>query len=417
MNNSNHMGNLLLRCGKTSIWLAISTLLYFIPPVYAEQTLGSSMPFTGLNGTMGQEVKAGIEMGFQRYRHKQTIPINIIYKDDAYQPKKTAKNLRDMIEKDHIIGMISNVGTPTAVVSAKIALQDDILLYAPISGSNFLRPAVNSPSFRYSIHYRSSYEEEIARIFDALMTAMPFSSKDLVLFYQGNTVGDGGSNWIDHLLEKHLNEANPQYLKVSYERDTTLVENAVADLLMTTPIPKYIFLMASGAPAAKFVRLVRQYGLDPVFIGVSFIGTHDFADSLKDIDARILITQVVPPLEQTNLPLIQEFLEDKAAFVATLPKDKQDLFTPSPLMLESYISTRILTKAIAEEPYLNKHNLIDALESLGEFDIGLGSPLRLDATHHQASHSVWLTYLKKGRYIPIEFEDIGKLLPAGADNE
>ncbi|SBS39685.1 hypothetical protein MSP8887_03944 [Marinomonas spartinae] len=417
MSNIRGLMIFVLLCKKAPFWLVMSTLFCTTSPVLAAPELGSSMPFTGLNGSMGKEVKIGISIGLQRYQNQQHIPFKIIYKDDTYDPKKTAKNIRKMIEKDHIIGMINNVGTPTAVVSAKIAQQEKILLYAPISGSNFLRPPAEDPSFRYLINYRSSYEEEVTRIFNALMAATPFSEQDLVLFSQDNTIGSGGANWIDNLLLQHFNDTNPHYLKVSYDRDAAVVENAVADLLLVTPTPKYIFLIASGKPAAKFVRLVRQYGLDPVFIGVSFVGTSTFANSLKDVDARVFITRVVPPLEQTDLPIVQEFLADKKKFLATLPKNKQDTFTASALMFESYISTRILIKALEKEPYIDQYNLIDALEKLGEFDLGLGSPLRLDATHHQASHSIWLTYLKNGQYIPIEFEHVGQLLPTGPHHE
>jgi len=417
MNNIRGQGIFVLLFQKAPFWLVMRAFVCVMPPAVADPTLGSSMPFSGLNGSMGQEVKTGISIGLQRYQNQYHIPLNIRYKDDAYDPKKTAKNIREMIEKEHIIGMINNVGTPTAVVSAKIALQEKLPLYAPISGSDFLRPPTEDPSFRYIINYRSSYEEEVIRVFNELMAVAPFSSHDLVLFSQDNTIGYGGANWLDHLLQQHLHEANPQYLKVSYDRDAALVENAVADLLMVTPTPKYVFLIASGKPAAKFVRLVRHYGLDPVFIGVSFVGTSTFDNSLKDVDARVFIPRVVPPLEQTDLPIVQEFLADKKTFLATLPKNKRDTFTPSALMFESYISTRILIKALEKQPYINQYNLIDALESLGEFDLGLGSPLRLDTTHHQASHSVWLTYLKNGQYIPIEFTDMGQLLPAGPHHE
>ena len=56
------------------------------------------------------------------------------------------------------------------------------------------------------------------------------------------------------------------------------------------------------------------------------------------------------------------------------------------------------------------HILVDALEGLGEFDLGLGEPLRLSRTEHQASHHVWPTLLKGGQFAPFQWSDIGTLV-------
>jgi hypothetical protein len=47
--------------------------------------------------------------------------------------------------------------------------------------------------------------------------------------------------------------------------------------------------------------------------------------------------------------------------------------------------------------------VIDALEGLGEFDLGLGVPLALSPGEHQASHTVWPTILKGGRIEPLDW--------------
>jgi branched-chain amino acid transport system substrate-binding protein len=43
---------------------------------------------------------------------------------------------------------------------------------------------------------------------------------------------------------------------------------------------------------------------------------------------------------------------------------------------------------------------------LGQFDIGLGKTLYLSRTEHQASHRVWPTLLKEGRFVPFQWSDI-----------
>jgi hypothetical protein len=58
--------------------------------------------------------------------------------------------------------------------------------------------------------------------------------------------------------------------------------------------------------------------------------------------------------------------------------------------LEGYIAARILTLALGKiEGPVTRETVVDVLERLGEFNIGLGEPLSLSRTKHQASHCVW----------------------------
>ena len=56
----------------------------------------------------------------------------------------------------------------------------------------------------------------------------------------------------------------------------------------------------------------------------------------------------------------------------------------------------------------SREAIIDALEALGKFDIGLGEPLDLSPTEHQASHRVWPTILKDGALVPFKWTEIAQ---------
>jgi branched-chain amino acid transport system substrate-binding protein len=53
--------------------------------------------------------------------------------------------------------------------------------------------------------------------------------------------------------------------------------------------------------------------------------------------------------------------------------------------------------------------VVDALEGLGEFDLGMGEPLQLSRTEHQASHRLWPTLLTEGRFVPFQWSDLKAL--------
>lgn len=82
--------------------------------------------------------------------------------------------------------------------------------------------------------------------------------------------------------------------------------------------------------------------------------------------------------------------------------------------MEGYIDGRILLHALdtmTGPP--TREGLVDALLKLGDFDVGLRSPLRLLPGEHQASHRVWATLLTGNRFVPFSFDDMGRLLQTG----
>jgi hypothetical protein len=56
-------------------------------------------------------------------------------------------------------------------------------------------------------------------------------------------------------------------------------------------------------------------------------------------------------------------------------------------------------------PQLDTEKVVEALENLRDFDIGLGTPLTFGRTEHQGSHKVWGTQLDAaGRYQAIDLQ-------------
>ncbi len=69
-------------------------------------------------------------------------------------------------QKDNVLAIIGNVGTPTAVVAVPLANEEKTLLFAPFAGGPNLR---NNPPDRYVINFRAGYAEETNTMIDALI--------------------------------------------------------------------------------------------------------------------------------------------------------------------------------------------------------------------------------------------------------
>jgi len=72
---------------------------------------------------------------------------------------------------------------------------------------------------------------------------------------------------------------------------------------------------------------------------------------------------------------------------------------------------RILILALGSiEGDVTHEAIIDALEGLGPFDLGLGVALQLSQQRHQASNGVWPTVIRGHRVVPFAWQELRGLM-------
>jgi branched-chain amino acid transport system substrate-binding protein len=304
----------------------------------SEILLGMSTVLTGNAGNLGKDMQRGILTGLERANRNGGVngrKLRLITLDDGYEPTRTGPNLRRLIEKDHVLAIIGDVGTPTAIVAVPLVNEEKILLFAPFSGGPIVR---NDPPDRYVINFRAGYAEETAAMIDALIGIAGLKLEEIAFFTQRDSYGDAGFTLGMDALQRHGLRDPKTVLHVGYERNTLAVESAVANLLMAENPPRAVVMIGTYAPCAKFIRLCRDSDLNPLFMNVSFVGTSSLADALGKTDARIIVTQVVPYPLDDSVPIVQEYQDDL--------KDIDWSATAGFGDLEGYIAARILTLAL-----------------------------------------------------------------------
>ncbi|OYP33201.1 hypothetical protein CGZ80_18325 [Rhodopirellula sp. MGV] len=357
-----------------------------------------STALTGPAGALGREVRIGVEAAFAERNRNGGIAsqeLELVVLDDAYEPKQTVPNMRTLIEEEAVLGIIANVGTPTAIAAMPIAIANKTPFIAAYSGGSVLR---KEPTERYVINYRASYLQETREIVSALMRYAGCKPNEIAFFTQRDAFGDAGYFGGVDVLREHGIKDKHQILHVRYERNTMAIEGALAELLLSPVPPKAVIMVGAYGPCAKFIKLAKSSGLDVIFANVSFVGAESLASLLGDEGENVIVTQVVPHPE-SDLPIAKEF---RAAFSAI----KSDA-TPTFGALEGYIAARMLIHALDScEGEITRDAIVDAFDGLGEFDLGLERPLYLSTTHHQASDSVWPTVIHSENVQPMRWEEI-----------
>ena len=368
-----------------------------------EIVLGMSTALSGPTAELGQQMRDGVLAALERCNRSGGIQgrmLRLLSYDDGYEPFRTAPNMRRLAQQDQVVAVVGNVGTPTAIAAVPIARSQKVLFYAPFSGAGLLR---KNPPERYVINYRASYAEEISAMVDALILHAGLQPEDIAFFTQRDAYGDAGYVGGFAALQRHGLQNKRKILHVRYARNTLAVEGALADLLVARRPPKAVIMVGTYAPCAKFIQLARRHGLKSLFLNVSFVGSHALLRKLGQDAEGVIITQVVPPLQNNDLLLVRDYVRD------------QELWNPSRapnlVGLEGYIATRILLRAMHNlAGPITRESIIDALEQLGAFDMGLRQPLALSPESHQASNTVWPTLLANGRIEPFAWKELTKMV-------
>lgn len=360
--------------------------------------LGMSTALSGPAKELGENVRAGVLAALDEANRSGGIggqALTLLALDDQYEPSRTVPNMRKLIGQEQVVAIVGNVGTPTAVAALPIANETKTPFFGAFTGAGILR---KTPPDRYVVNYRASYAEETAAMVDALIEQQGLSPSEVAFFTQRDAYGDAGFVGGIAALQRHGLASENQIAHGRYERNTLAVEDALAEIMSADPTPRAVIMVGAYEPCARFIELARDFGLDALFLNVSFVGAAPLAAALGELGNGVIVTQVVPHLE-SNLKLVREFRE---ALTAWMPSA-----TPTFGSLEGYAATRILLLALSHiEGPITRESVIDALEGLGAFDLGLGVPLSLSASQHQASHTVWPTVLHAGTLRPLEWTSL-----------
>ena len=365
-----------------------------------EIRFGISAPFTGAAKELGNQMRLGINAAFNLANDAGGIggrQAKLVVADDGYEPTRTADTMKQLYDKQQVFGFVGNVGTPTAVVALPYALDHHALFFGAFTGADLLR---RDPPDRYVFNYRASYAEETDAVVRYLVKMRHLRPDQIAVFAQHDAFGDAGFAGVAKAM-RALRGDDSAIPRLDYERNTVDVDNAIAGLRAhKTPI-KAVVMVAAYRAAAKFIEKTRDLYPTMIYTNVSFVGSTALASELMLLGPRyangVIVTQVVPAVDGYSSAI----LKYRTALAKYFPGEAPDYVS-----LEGYVDGTLLLEGLKRAgPQPDTEKLVDGLETIRNYDMGLGTLINFSQSEHQGSHKVWGTQLDDhGHYQPIDLQ-------------
>jgi branched-chain amino acid transport system substrate-binding protein len=341
----------------------------------SEIVLGQAAALGGPAQGLGQGMNAGLRAAFDEVNAKGGIHgrrLRLVSVDDGYESERTVERTVHLLDAEKVFALVGYVGTPTGKVAAAIAQEMHAPLVGIFSGAMLLRKPVQ----RYVVNVRASYDDETEALVDHLG-----GRSRLALIYQNDAFGLAGLSGVEKALARRKMELVG---RGSFERNTLAVKGAVAQVAASHP--DAVIIVGPYKPTAAAVREARAAGLTAQMATISFVGTENLIAELGPEAEGMLISQVVPPPDDMQLPIVAQYARAMPAAVGR-----------SFVSLEGYITGRFFIAALeAAGPKLTRENLVDAIEASSNLDLD-GFKLSFGKEEHQGSRRVFLTRVEGGK--------------------
>ena len=352
-----------------------------------EILFGMTGPFNGPVRELGREMKIGINTCFEHVNDRGGVAgrkLRLFDLDDGYEPERALANMRELYEQHKVFAFVGNIYAGTAVKPLPYALDKKALFFGALTGASLLRHDLPN---HHVFNFRASLAEETAAIVKHLVEVRKVRSEQVAVFAQNDAFGDDGFRGAAKMLNHY---GHKETLRVGYDRNTLKINDAVTKIL-EHPDLRAVVMVATYKPAAAFIKTVKDAHPQMIYASVAFVDSDALAEGLMERGPEyadgVIVTQVVPPVD-SGATLVLKYRE--------LLKKYYPSARPNSTSLEGYIDAAILVEGLKRSGKdLTTETLIDALESIHDFDLGSGAPITFGPSQHQASHRVWGTVLDR----------------------
>ena len=416
---------------------------------------GMSAAASGPSQDLGTEMKRGVQLAFDAQNAAGGIhgrPLQLDFRDDEYNPELAQANADSLLDvkesgapprcptttsppvagqppfsdraidrgPDAVLAVIGNVGTPTMVRFAPIAVETQTMFFGAFTGAAaMLRDDKAGPCKRFIFNVRASYAQEARATLEFFVSRGVDDAEHLLSFDQDDSFGQAGYDGLSQAYAALSDEGKlpalpggEEIARFRYQRDDVgsvpeQVENVATYLSAllegnTAQHTVGIFMTDTYGAGTGFIEGLRkwQYAdveaaarLTLVFSNVSFVGPNSLAERLREAGTvntpdgakpytdDVYVSQVVPNYDEDSSDAV-------LAYKQLLGKGA----TPNFTSLEGYLSGRVfIAGLLAHQGEFTAAGLVDTFETLPDLSLGLGATSGFSTDDHNYSRSVWGT--------------------------
>ena len=369
-----------------------------------EILLGTSLALEGTDAYLGTQTLQGAMAYLNRVNDQGGIhgrKIRVISRDDGYDPARCLANTQQLIIEDRVFGLFCYVGTPTAVKIMPLVREAAIPLVGVLSGARILR----QPTVRTIVNIRAAYFQEAEAAIGHMIGDLNLHR--IAVFYQNDEYGFDGLQGIEMVLKRY---GLAPVATGTYIRGILNVEDGLRRIQAASA--QAVILVGTYEPCARFIQQARTAGYNPLFYSLSSVGAEALARRLGGDAEGVIVTQVVPPPGLADacclLPGVLDYVALQHRYFPGT--------APSFIGMEGYLNARVLVEGLRRAGRkLTREGFIDAVETIQDFSLEIGSSLSFGPDDHQGLDRIYFTQIRNGRIELIT--DWNRILPAPSSAE
>jgi len=351
-----------------------------------EILIGSCSALEGPSKFLGQQTVTGAKAYFSWANDEGGVngrKLKLVSADDSYDPAKTQACF-DHLMSGKVFALGFFVGTPTAVKYVPLAEANKTPLVGLFTGAQTLY----TPLRHWVVNVRASYFDETREQVDGLWKTLGY--KRVGVIYPDDAFGAAVLEGVKAALKEH--GAEPASA-ASYQRQSAQVGGAID--VVRGANPEAVVVVGPANTVAPILKQAHAKGWNPLFLTVSFVGTDELITEAGGDAEGVVITQVVPPYYMTEFKSVQLY---RRALTKYSPGEQ-----PNFVSLEGFVDAMAMVEGLKRAgKELTREGLIHGIESIHDFDMGLGPQLKLDfgPKDHKGFDHVIPTVVRGGRAVP-----------------
>jgi branched-chain amino acid transport system substrate-binding protein len=378
----------------------------------SEIRIGMSAAFRGTAAGLGTEFYRGAQAYYDETnlrggvngRHITTIALN-----DSYEPNPCIKNTIQLLEKEQVFALSNYVGTPTltrALPVMKRYADQQVVLVGNFTGA---QPQREAPYADQVFNIRASYRQEMMALVERFWS---LGARSFGVFYQIDAYGRSGSDGVARGLALHGARITAE---ATYPRGATFNDDMTPAVTALQKAGVDVVLCTGAYQGCgAFVRSARDAGFLAPISNLSFVGSDAMLTLLvkhgrtngRNYTRALVNSQVVPSYDEAALPGVAEYRTFMERHNPAVPETLRDpnyaLQRLSFISLEGFVNAKVVVEALRRAgPQLSRAAFRQALESLRNFDLGIGAALTFGPERHQGLDSVYFTRVEADRWVPI----------------